>query len=146
MYNEIGTLSQDHTLVVVFIRVELSFEALEELAPTPVLPNFLTNDTVNLLISLTSVKLSDMWGNLEVDPSLLEEVSPGLLLIGVAIPSLLEWLGVFDFTGVELNLGVPITFNNLNEETACFFLPVDCKIFWSKFVPCRNYYFCSITM
>ena len=90
-------------------------------------------DAVNLLSSLMGVKLTDIWSDLGVDLFLSAELNAAclLLLIGVAILSLLEYIGAWDLTGVEVTLEVPVPFNNLKEETGGFFLPIDAKTSWS---------------
>lgn len=112
----------------------LRFEALIEPAPTLVVSNFLITDAVNLLISLMSANLSDMWRDLAFDLFFSAEPSEGLLFNGVAI------LSLFD-------LEVPIPFKHLNEKTGAFFLPIDCKTSWSKLEPCcNNNYYCVSPM
>lgn len=101
-------------------------------------------DADNLLISLTSVKLSDMWEDLAVNLFLSTELDAGSLLTGIAIFSPFEIIGVMDLTGVEMNLEVPMPFQNLNEETDAFFLPTDSKTSWLWLEPsCNNSYHAS---
>ena len=119
-----------NTLVGVLGVVELSFVALEELAPTLVLSNFLLTDAVNLFISLMGMKLSDTRSDLAFDLFLSAELNAGAM----------------DLTGVDVNLEVPITCSNLKEETGTLLLPFDSKISCSELEPCCNNYFCISAM
>jgi len=71
-----------NTLAGVVRGVHLSFEAVEEPEPTLAFSNFLITDEVNLLISLMSANLTDIWSDLDFVLFFLNEA---LLFIAVAI-------------------------------------------------------------